>query len=48
MTLAFHIIPNYYFISSLHNLPPEMYASVAEHEKFLYLWKDADPGIAEV
>jgi len=25
-----------------------MYASVAEHEKFLYLWKDADPGIAEV
>jgi tetratricopeptide (TPR) repeat protein len=39
---------NYYYLAELYEMKGRKAKAIAHYEKFLSLWKDADPGIAEV
>jgi serine/threonine protein kinase/predicted Zn-dependent protease len=39
---------NYYYLAELYEMKGRKARAIAHYEKFLSLWKDADPGIAEL
>ena len=48
MRYGFEYVNSFYMLGKIHEQQGDTSKAIEHYQKFLTLWKDADPGIAEV